>query len=386
MKVLFITDPGIVGGATRSLVELSTKLKSKNVQCIVCTSDESSLNRELEHLGIQTTACHHMAAMEIQSPTPWKRPIKGVLRKVQRIINLPRAVNIVRSEVDLSQIDLIHTNSARNDLGCILSRRYNIPHIMHIREFGQEDFGCRTYRHNYTSYLNDGVDRFIAISDAVANSWISKGIDPEKVVRIYNGVFCEDIESADLKTLKSKTLHMVIAGGICEPKGQITAVEAINLLPQEILHNIHLDIIGWSDPIYEKMLREKVSAYGLYSNISFVGAKKNIHPILKNYQIALMCSKAEGFGRVTAEYMHARLGVIATDTGANPEIIQDEENGLLYRYNEPQSLAEKIIRFYYHRELLISCAKKARDDARQKYTIECNATSIKKLYEQMVRR
>ena len=42
MKILFITDPGIVGGATRSLVDVVTSLKNIGYTPIVCTSTYSA--------------------------------------------------------------------------------------------------------------------------------------------------------------------------------------------------------------------------------------------------------------------------------------------------------------------------------------------------------
>ena len=92
---------------------------------------------------------------------------------------------------------------------------------------------------------------------------------------------------------------------------------------------------------------------GYLSQINFLGSINDVHERLGNYQIGLMCSRAEGFGRVTAEYMHAQLGVIASDSGANPELIQDGVNGLLFKSGDAKSLSECILRLYNNREFLI---------------------------------
>ena len=44
----------------------------------------------------------------------------------------------------------------------------------------------------------------------------------------------------------------------------------------------------------------------------------------------LMCSENEAFGRVTAEAMSACLPVIGKNSGGTPEVIVDEETGILY--------------------------------------------------------
>ena len=197
MKILFTTDPGIVGGATRSLVDLTGALKARGCQCVVCTSKRTELNDELEAMEIQTIADGHMAAMEPKSPKRWKRPIKAVARRPMRseclIFRQPFGES--EREVNLNSFDLIHTNSARNDLGCLLARKYRIKHVVRVSvAFGQEDFDCCCYRMNYYRFLNRFTNRFIAISEAVRESWIRKGISCEKSVLVYyNGVYSGDI-------------------------------------------------------------------------------------------------------------------------------------------------------------------------------------------------
>ena len=83
-------------------------------------------------------------------------------------LSIPKAIKNIKKIIDIKSIDIIHTNSARNDIGCILNRMYNVPHIMHIREFGYEDFDCCTYRYNYNKYISKYTNRFLAISKAVA--------------------------------------------------------------------------------------------------------------------------------------------------------------------------------------------------------------------------
>ena len=97
-----------------------------------------------------------------------------------------------------------------------------------------------------------------------------------------------------------------------------------------------------------------------------------------------MCSKAEGFGRVTAEYMHAGLGVIASDCGANPELIQNEKTGLLYNKVDTTSLTKKIMEYYQNRELLISCARDGQWIAKNTFTQEINARYIYCLYNEIL--
>lgn len=382
MKVLYIADPGIVGGATRSLVELVTSLRSLGVECIVCTSANNSLNVELENAGVENFSSGHKAIMDVRPKALWKKPIKYVIKKLEYYLMLPSAIRKIEDSVDLFTIDIIHTNSARNDIGAVLSRKYRIPHVVHFREYGEEDFDCWTYRSNYISFLNKYSCRFIAISNSVMNSWIKKGIQREKFSVIYNGVDGGKIVKREAFNMDTDTpLKLVITGGVYLTKGQYQIIEAIACLPENIKANISLDIIGWSDEVYILSLKNRIRDLQLTDQISFLRSRSDVYEILHNYDIGLMCSKSEGFGRVTVEYMHAGLGVIASNTGANPEIIHNEVNGLLYKWNDFRSLANKIEEFYKDRVLLRRCALEGQKNAIEYYTKERNAKNIKALYE-----
>ena len=341
MRVLYITDPGVVGGATRALIEMTYELKKIGVEPVVCTSSYSELNDILNGMKIENYAIGHMSAMNTKSPYKWKRPIKYPYECLKYYLSIPKAIKNIKKNIDIKSIDIIHTNSARNDIGCILNRMYNVPHIMHIREFGYEDFDCCTYRYKYNKYISKYTNRFLAISKAVAKSWISRGV--------------------------------------CEAKGQYYAIEALSYLPEQIKKNVYLDIAGWDDPKYLKKLEKLIKECELESQVKFLGARNDLYEIYKEYDVGLTCSRAEGFGRVTAEYMYAGLCVIGSNTGATPELIEDNKDGLIYDYQNIHELARCIERIYNDRELLRCLSENGKKSA-IKFSSTRNAKEIYEVY------
>ena len=118
--------------------------------------------------------------------------------------------------------------------------------------------------------------------------------------------------------------------------------------------------------------------------VHFLGSIENLHERIGNYQIGLMCSRSEGFGRVTAEYMHGCLGVIASDSGANPELIENGKTGLLFSTGDSMSLADCILRLYNDRDLLIKLSNAACQKAKTMYTQQKNSDSIYELYQALL--
>lgn len=382
MKVLYIADPSVLGGATKSLLDVCSSMKEKGVDCTVCTGPQSDLNLKLDALGINNISCNYPTSMDNRSPVWWKRFPKKCMRTLDYYIRLPKSVHEIEKMLDVSQFDLIHTNSIRCDIGMELSRRYHIRNIVHLREFAQEDWDWDIYRRNYTGFANKNTDTFIAISVAAKDTWIKKGLDLRKFKVIYNGVDETQMKKqSDNHLMKDETLRLAIVGGICEAKGQHQIIEAIGFLNPDIKKNICLDVIGWTaNEPYRAKLDELVAKYSLGNNVHFIGNRDDVYEILQNYHIGCMCSKSECFGRATAEYMHAHLGVIASNSAANPELIENEVSGLLYEEGNLQQLADCVTRFYTDRKLLLQCADNALLKAQKNFTKEINAEQIYSLY------
>lgn len=384
MTVLYIIDYGTIGGATHSFVELVTAMKEFGVTPIVCTGKKNSFNLLLDSLHIQNISLGHKTVLEPFLFKGIKWPIRLFRIVCSFYLNEYRALKILKNSITFSDIDLIHTNSARNDIGCYINKKYNIPHIMHIREFSDLDFDCISFRPNYISFYNKYVTNYVAISEAVKLHWINKGIKREKIKTIYNGIHFEDITISPNEDKKSARIKLLIAGGVCKAKGQLLAIEALCMLPENVRNNITLYVAGWQNEKYVKQMKQIVAGKGYEKGVVFLGVVNDLHSQIGKFQIGLMCSRAEGFGRVTAEYMHGQLGVIASDSGANPELIENGVTGLMFKSGDARSLSDCILSFYHDRESLIRLSNAAQKKARAMYTQEKNARSIFELYEQIL--
>lgn len=384
MKVLYIVDAGNVGGAARSFVEVLLQMKEKGVEPVVFNSTHNDLNEFLDKERIENYSIGHNAALTRLYTKSFKKPIEWLLYFWKHFQNQRQVMKELEKSINFKRIELIHTNSARNDIGCYISRKYHIPHIVHFREFGDLDFNCTVINPYYYKMMNHYAVRFITISDAVQRHWIKKGLDASKMQTIYNGIHWQDISTSPDSNKKNANLRLVITGGVFPTKGQHLVVDALCLLPEDMKRHFTLDVIGWYGEQYVEKMKQKAIEHGIAEQVHFLGARNDVPHLLGNYEIGLMCSKAEGFGRTTAEYMHARLGVIASDSGANPELIEDEKTGLLFRSGDAQSLCDCLKKYYNNREMLIEVSKNAQKKALSCYTDSLNAENIYKVYSEII--
>lgn len=384
MKVLFISAGDYKYGAPKSMFELMITLKSLyNIEPVLLTKKRTPMNDQCDKLGIENYSFWYR---DIMAGSAYKNPILNCMKQcVKYALYLYGGVTkhfIDSVGINFDEIDLIHTNVNRNDIGCFLSKKYNIPHIWHLREHGIEDYRVCIYKPRIYQYMNNHADAFVAISHSVKNTWVKMGLPDDKIRVIYNGLDTRGYR--DKKQNDRDIVRIAMTGHIQPTKGQEQLIKALGLLDEKYLKRLHVDLWGEAYSDYKLHLLRLIKQYHLEEVVDFCGYCNNVPQKLSEYDIGIVCSKAEGFGRVTVEYMLAGLAVIASDTGANPEIIQDEENGLLYSYGNEKHLARQIEKCLEDPDLIITYGKKAVETALNKYSITKCAENIYQLYEDVL--
>lgn len=384
MKVLYITNNDDKLGGAKALMEIVLEMKKKNyAEPIVLTPKHNKVNEFCDNHNIENYSTKHYCFMFVKSNNKLEYFIKYIPRFIKYKVCNKIAMRKIKNKIDLKSIECIHTNTSIVDIGAVIARKYKIKHIWHIREFGNEDFNFVSYRRNYIDFMNENSNVLVVISNAVKKVWIEKGLKHEKVELIYDGIDVSDIKTREKKS-NSKKMKILFSGAITENKGQKCLIEALSYIDKEILKNIEVDFLGKGTEEYERKLKNIVREKKLEGNINFLGYCSDLRERLQLYDVGVVCSKSEGFGRVTAEYMAAKLCVIASDTGANPELIQNEETGLLYEYNNNRDLTKKIIYIYNNRQKIDEFGEKARKKILSNFTKEINASNLKKLYERIM--
>ncbi len=378
MNVLFITHCTPMDGGNRSLLCLMTELMEPpyNITPILITPKEiknasSNIVTEARTKGITCISTRFY---------PFKYTSKGIanfIRYASNIINFPVALYKLRK----LHIDLIHSNSSIFNLGAFISHVRKRPHVWHLREFGDLDFnlkplfGARQERKAYR-----GADRFIAISGKVRQRFISV-IPSGKIDVIYNGIAANhDVRIAEHS---SPIIRFCIAGALNYAKRQTDAVEAVNILVnQRNIRALHLSILGEGRD--RPMLEAMISRYGLESYVSILGWRKNPEAVFEKMDVGLMLSTNEAFGRVTVEYMRSGLLVIASDGGANPEIISEGVNGLLFETGNVNALADKMESVIFAPEMIRRISATALEYANNHFLSSDNTKSVFNLYTQLL--
>lgn len=162
-------------------------------------------------------------------------------------------------------------------------------------------------------------------------------------------------------------------------------IRAFGLLPDEDKRAFKVDFWGNGNPEYMKHLLDLINQNHMESIFTFKGYSNNLYQELSHYDIGMNCSHSEAFGRVTAEYMLAGLLTVASDTGANVELIQHEKTGLIFKKSDDQSLKKCLSWILKNKIKCVELAANGAVFARKNYAIEKNIEQFYTFYEDVLK-
>lgn len=278
------------------------------------------------------------------------------------------------------EFDIIHSNSSIFDIGLFLAKRWSIPHIWHIREFAKEDYGLDTVltkgkiRKNYLQ-----SDKIIAISDSI-KEYVEKYGEDIDIVRIYNGI--DVVPEYEKEYLVNGKICFCVVGSLIKGKNQIDVLKACSQLEKKSDYDYHVYFLGGTGGKYYKELCSYIDVHKeIARKISFEGYCDDVNAFLRRMDVGIMPSEREGFGRVTVEYMGNYMPVIASDSGANKELVG--ETGDIFELHNIDELANLMEKYIVSPSLLPKKGNEMRARATC-FTKEQNAESVYNVYRKVL--
>ncbi|WP_225748968.1 glycosyltransferase family 4 protein [Paraeggerthella sp. Marseille-Q4926] len=387
MHILFISDVVTEGGAAKALTELCEEfVKSGRCECTVLTSQRSAFNDNLESLGARTVVTKHGSFLVPRPNAKWKAPAKYLFEFARYIRGLFVSAAIAAETVDFSTVDVIHSNVPRNDLGIFLSRRYRIPHVVHLRECSFAHFNCWSFRSDPVGYLTRGADMFVAISESTARYWIGLGIPNDKVRTVHDGVRIPEDMGKGIPFFKdNKSTKLLFLGGYVPAKGVWDAVNAFRLLVDRHGETVTMDIYGGGSKEVRKKISRFVAENGLENALSLHGVVDDVWTLIPRFDIGMACSSNEGFGRTVIEYSVCGVVPVVSDSGAFPELVENGINGLVYaKAQSGFGLAEQLSKLLDDPALRTKLSRSARENG-GRFSSEESANAVQGVYDDLLR-
>ena len=335
-RILQIIPSMEIGGAERTVLEITAFLKNTNYTSLVLTSG-GKLIKDLEKLNIEV----------VRYPIDKKNP----LLIIKNIIELKKLF-IEKN------IDLIHVRSRAPAWSAIFAARsLKIPVVTtwhgHVSN-------SSWFKKKYNSIMHRG-NALIANSNYTAEN-INKiyKIDKDKIDIIPRGVNTEKFKASNFsdeekikikkewKVFDQNKIILLLPARLTRWKGHEVVIKAIGLLKnEEFFKNIVCLFAGnqKGSERYIQNLKEIIASLSLDDKIKLIGQVENMPLAYQVSNIILSPSiQPEPFGRIPIEAQASGKIIISSNAGAVKETIKSgqDSTGFKVKPNNSEELAHQI--------------------------------------------
>lgn len=381
MRILFVNTVGDLGGAERSLCELTAALARRDDLDIHVCAPAGALGKALAEADAEF---HPIPACRLRGP----RHGLAFLRAAGTFAAAARALSRRTEEL---RPDILHANGLTAVL--IAPRRRNAAsdpaRIWHCRDLPKPD---RAHR-----FAAARVDRIVAISPRVEQQWIALATrrPAPPLVRIDNGIDLQRFASLPGRTIARARLGL--------PRNARLIGMAAQLVPWK-RHDLFLDAfaavlrnnpsahaaIAGSDRFGEhralrKRLRRQSARLGLDKRVAWLGEVHDMPAFLAALDVLVHPPPDEPFGRIVCEAMAAGCPAIVSPGGGPAAILEHGKTGIIARAPTPPALAREILALLDDTAAAGRLAAAARERVRKAFDIRRTADRVAELYRDIAR-
>ncbi|HVJ48000.1 glycosyltransferase [Desulfitobacterium sp.] len=323
--ILQLIGGGEVGGAEQHVLTLLQNLNFNRFNLISGCLIDGPFARLTEDLEIPTLRFPMNHALDLS-------PLPSLLTELRQ-----------------QEVALIHTHGSRaNLLGRLAGRWAKVPVISTYHSSLRQDYLSRK-----AALVALGLDRLtlpltsgiIMVSEALAREVASRG--GKNLRTIYNGI--QPLSQMGDETYRRNQRQLfrdhwdipddaLVFGSIARlhpTKGLETMIEAAaTLLPS--FPKLHVLIVG-EGPLHSTLEGKLKEAGVPYTLPGFIPTAYQTLPAM---DIFILPSLNEGMGLVLLEAMQAQLPIVATRVGGVPEVIREDQDGILIPPADSHALAE----------------------------------------------
>lgn len=253
------------------------------------------------------------------------------------IMNVPKAMRMIYCKIQDIKPDVVYCHSTWAGLFVrfpllFLPKRCRVIYNAHGWAFLRDT--ARWKRKIYSLVeiiLSLRTDMIINVSSYEYNAAQHAGISADKLCLIYSGISAIK-ETTPIKHFDKEKINLLFVGRFDAPKGIDYLLTEFNKCQRE---DIHLTVIG------DNVVGDSKKIDMINSNkITFCGwiPHNQLAGYYKGCDAVIIPSRWEAFGLVGIEAMKYGKPIIVSNRGALPELIDKGENGIIFDFDNPQSL------------------------------------------------
>jgi glycosyltransferase involved in cell wall biosynthesis len=289
--------------------------------------------------------------------------------------------------------DIIHAHGffATTTTAVTAKTLFDIPLVVKAQASGHNGDVHRLKQkllgHQRMQFFRRQVDIFVTISRDIDRELDLEGVPVEHRVHVPNGVDTKHYQPPDNATKAELRRKLNL------PASSVVALFTGRLAPEKQLHNL---VAAWK-PIREVFPQAVLvlvgkgpeetalkQAAGTENGVLFPGSVEDVLPYLQAADIFVLPSAREGLSNALLEAMSTGLAAVATTVGGNPELVADQESGLLVPPNDSPALTQALLALLKNDDLRARMGQTGRQHICAHYDLEASARGLHAIYSKLV--
>ena len=320
---------------------------------LITSIDNGGAENHLASLVKEQIKKNEVTVIYLKGNDYWKKKLlfKGVrvirfnLENIANIVKLFLTIYKINKLISEKKPEIVHSHLSSMELiGAILkfisNNQFKFIVTKHLDSFFLE---ASNGQNNFIQgklldfFIFKNADRIICISKQIKKYFLKKIKVPKKKLKvIYYGLNQSDLrlkksnlQHRKIKNIKKNFLICCIARHV-KQKSLDFLIKGFYEFRKK---NINSKLILVGNGPETKKLKMLSNDLKLNNEIIWIGYSENVLNILKLSNVFVLPSRYEGFGLVLLEAMYAKKPIIASNVSAIPEVIKNNWNGLLFKYN-----------------------------------------------------
>ncbi len=139
------------------------------------------------------------------------------------------------------------------------------------------------------------------------------------------------------------------------------------------------------DKEYKEKLKNLITKLHLKKDVIFLGKRQDIYDILSILDVFVLSSRSEGTSVALLEAMALSKAIVATDVGGNPYVIDNNVTGLLVPSEDPDALANEILKLLKDKSFSLNLGRKANQVGKIKFNVSIMVDKYIEVYESLLK-
>lgn len=333
---------------------------------------------------------------EEPAPVNWpdcpEFPIPFLYKSQIYTIPTLKSAKVLSQSLEELQPDLVHASLTLSPLDFMLPdicEELNLPLVATFHppfDRKRRNFTSSTQHLMYQLYAPSlaKYDRVIVFSDLQKDLLIELGVPAERVAVIPNGVDAEKYSPgpSNLKADLGAERIFIYQGRIAPEKNVESLLRAWK--QSEMGPDSKLVIVGNHGPIAASLMPFYGPEHGIIW-MGFIADEQRRIEILRGSDVFILPSLVEGLSLSLLEAMACGVACVATDAGADGEVLQGGAGVVLQTKRVSTQLRTLLPLLQDHHQWTDLMGQKARQRVEERYTLTTNIDRVIELYQEITR-